>query len=38
MGQKIETLFSRQKEWRPATRQDRCAPTFGSAIIVLFCL
>ena len=46
MGQKIEALFSRfsrLKEWRPmATRQDRCACTFRSAIplapIVLFCL
>ena len=41
MGQKTEALFSRfsrfsrLKEWRPlATRQDRCACIFRSAILL----
>ncbi len=38
----IENLFSRQKDWRRiATRYDRCAHAFRSAILlaatVLFC-
>ncbi len=34
-GHKIETLFSRQKDWRPiATRYDRCAHLFRSAILL----
>ncbi len=35
-GHKIETLFSRQKNWRPiaATRYDRCAHLFRSAILL----
>ncbi len=32
---KIETLFSRQKDWRPlATRYDRLAHIFRSAILL----
>ena len=32
---KIETLFSRQKDWRRlATRYDRCAHLFCSAILL----
>ena len=32
---KIETLFSRQKDWRPiATRYDGCAHVFRSAILL----
>ena len=35
MGDKTETLFSRLKDWRPiATRYDRCAPVFPSAILL----
>ena len=34
-GHKIENLFSRQKDWRPiATRYDRCAHVFRSAILL----
>ncbi len=34
-GHKIETLFSRQKDWRPiATRYDRCTHLFHSAILL----
>ncbi len=34
-GHKIETLFSRQKDWQPiATRYDRCAHVFRSAILL----
>ena len=34
-GHKIETLFSRQKDWRPiATRYDGCAHVFRSAILL----
>ena len=34
-GHKIETLFSRQKDWRRlATRYDRCAHVFRSAILL----
>ncbi len=34
-GHKIETLFSRLKEWRRlATRYDRCAHVFRSAILL----
>ena len=33
MGRKIETFFSRLKDWRRlATRYDRCAPVFCSAV------
>ena len=32
---KIETLFSRQKDWRQiATRYDRCATIFRSVILL----
>ncbi len=32
---KIETLFSRQKDWRRiATRYDRCTQVFRSAILL----
>ena len=32
---KIETLFSRQKDWRRiATRYDRCTHVFRSAILL----
>ena len=32
---KIETLFFRQKDWRPiATRYDHCAHVFRSAILL----
>ncbi len=35
MRHKIETLFSRLKDWRPiATRYDRCAHLFRSAILL----
>ncbi len=35
MGHKIETLFSRLKDWRRiATRYDRCAHAFRSAILL----
>ena len=34
-GHKIETLFSRQKDWRRvATRYDRCAHVFRSAVLL----
>ncbi len=34
-GHKIENLFSRQKDWRRiATRYDRCAHAFRSAILL----
>ncbi len=34
-GHKIETLFPRQKDWRRiATRYDRCAHVFRSAILL----
>ncbi len=34
-GHNIETLFSRQKDWRPiATRYDGCAHVFRSAILL----
>ena len=35
MGHKIETLFSRRKDWRPTTtRYDPCAPVFCSVILL----
>ncbi len=35
MGHTIETLFSRQQDWRPiATRYHRCAHIFPSAILL----
>ena len=33
MGHRIETFFSRLKDWRRlAARYDRCAPVFRSAV------